>query len=79
VTAHPDVCVTTDRRRGLALVRGREAQRAAHAVACWGWPWISPSRRVFVIPLPAADDVSAWCKRYGLLCVVGRRREEAAA
>ncbi len=78
MTRPPDVYITLDPRRGLVLVRGRAAQAVAFSVAA-GWPpRISSSGRGLVVPLPAADDVAAWCQWRGLLRVVHERREVAA-
>ncbi len=73
MNAGPDLFVTVDRTRSLALVRGTAARRTV-------WP-LSPSRPLWspaghgwVLPLAAVPDVEAYAEDAHLLLVVHDRR-----
>ena len=78
MTGGPAVYVTL--RGDLALVRGVEAERAAHLVSPpENLPQWSPGGRGWVIPAALVSDVLAYAQDAHLLAVVSDVTERAAA
>lgn len=73
----PAVFVTIDEERGLALLRGREAERVAYLISPGNFSWVpawSPSGKGSLVPLAATDDIAAYCQTAGEFAVVHERR-----
>jgi hypothetical protein len=79
VTAdRPAVFVTVDTERGLALLRGREAERVAYLLSPPSFEWapeFSPSGRGWLVPAPVAADVVAWGQLNRELVIMHGRKD----
>jgi hypothetical protein len=73
----PLLVVTTDERRGVALVRGPSARRVTGLLAAEQRQW-SPSGRGWVVPIDVVPDLRCYGEVFRELVVVSQRKQAAS-
>jgi hypothetical protein len=75
----PALIVIADEARGVALVKGIDAQRCVYLVSPSDFHWVpkySRSGRGWTIPVSAVVDLVAWGQQNRELVVVHRRKAQ---